>query len=373
LIDAPDLNARVADLLFDLSAVQSSKFRKSAYQGAAEAMLGLDAQIDALRTADGSLPKIPAIGPSSLRIVEEVMQSGGSPTAERAIADSSKAADVSARREHGMLGLSRARVRDVLADRDLDGPTTADYHGDFQMHSDWSDGRTTLEEMAAACADRGYLFSAITDHSLGPPIPRGLSPETMPKQREALAAINRKFAGRFRYLAGIEANIRPDGSLDVSPEDRAALDIVVASPHAKLRLAEDQTARMVTAVSSPGVHILGHPRGRVWGARTGIRADWDAVFGAAAKHQVAVELDGDPKRQDLDYAMAERALVAGCLFALDSDAHSPDQLPYSDFALAHARLAGIPRERIINCWTLEELLEWSKKRRANLFRRTTVI
>ena len=150
----------------------------------------------------------------------------------------------------------------MLADPRYDTVTPADYHGDFQMHSDWSDGHTTLEVMAKACVDRGYRFSAITDHSLGPPIPRGLSPEDMPRQREALARINKRYEGRFRYLAGIEANIRPDGSLDVEPLDRKFIEIVVASPHAKLRLAQDQTARMIAAVSAPGVHILGHPRGR---------------------------------------------------------------------------------------------------------------
>jgi putative hydrolase len=362
MTSAPDLNARIAGVLFDLASIQSSKFRRSAYHGAGEAILGLDAQLDTLRASDGKLPRIPSVGPSSLRIVEEVLATGTSATADRAIAESPKSAEVTERHERGMHGLSLARVREILADTTLDGPTVADHHGDFQMHSDWSDGRTTLEVMAKACVDRGYRFSAITDHSLGTPIPRGLTSETMPQQREALARINKQYEGRFRYLAGIEANIRADGSLDVEPNDRKSLEIVVASPHAKLRLAEDQTARMIAAVSVSGVHILGHPRGRVWGARAGIRADWDAVFAAAATHKVAIEIDGDPRRQDLDYVLAERALKAGCLFALDSDAHHPDQLPYSEFAIAHARLAGIPRDRIINCWELQRLLDWSRSR-----------
>jgi putative hydrolase len=360
--ETSDLNARIASALLDMSAIQTGKFKKSAYQGAADAILGLDAQLDTMREPDGSLPKIPLVGSSSLRIIEEVLQTGESSTVEKAVAESSKAAEVLDRRERGMHGLSRARVREVLADPTLKGPATADYHGDFQMHSDWSDGRTTLDEMARACADRGYLFSAITDHSLGPPIPRGLSSEGIAKQREALAQINKTFGSRFRYLAGIEANVNIDGDLDVAPADRASLDIVVASPHAKLRLMTDQTKRMVATVSRPGVHILGHPRGRVWGARAGIRADWDAVFEVAAKKKVAIELDGDPRRQDLDFELAKRALDAGCLFALDSDGHAPEELAYSDFAIAHARLAGIPRERIVNCWTLEKLLDWSKSK-----------
>lgn len=360
---APDINARAAGLLFDLASVQVSKFRIGAYQRAAEAVLLLDEPLDVLRAADGTLPKIPFVGDSSLKIIQEVLATGESATAERAIAESKKAAEVHERRAKGMLGMSRARVRAVLADDGLDGPSVSDYHGDFHMHSDWSDGRTTIDEMAAACIARGYRFSALTDHSLGPPIPRGLASETIPKQRAALAAVNKRLGGTFQFLAGIEANIRPDGTLDVTPEDRETLDIVIASPHAKLRIPDDQTQRMIDAVSAPAVHILGHPRGRVWGTRSGIRVDWDSVFAVAAKHHVAIELDGDPKRQDLDYEMAERAMAAGCLFSLDSDAHAPDELPYSDFALAHARLAGIPAERIVNCWTLERLMEWSRKRR----------
>ena len=119
---------------------------------------------------------------------------------------------------------------------------------------------------------------------------------------------------------------------------------------------------MLRAVRTPGVHILAHPRGRMGGTRAGVLADWDRVFATAVKANVAVELDGSPARQDLDYVLAERALAAGCLFALDSDAHRTAELPYVDFAIAHARLAGIPAARIINCWPLEKLLTWLRDR-----------
>jgi histidinol phosphatase-like PHP family hydrolase len=131
-----------------------------------------------------------------------------------------------------------------------------------------------------------------------------------------------------------------------------------------LRRGEDQTARLLTAVATPGVHVLAHPRGRITGSRAGVVADWDAVFAAAVEHGVAVEIDGDPARQDLDFTMAARALAAGCLFALDSDAHTTSQLAYSETAIAHARLAGIPPERIVNCWTTGRLLAWLQQRRA---------
>ena len=115
---------------------------------------------------------------------------------------------------------------------------------------------------------------------------------------------------------------------------------------------------MLAAIENPAVRILAHPRGRITGSRAGVIADWDAVFARAATLGVAIEIDGDPARQDLDHHVARRALEAGCLFALDSDAHTTDQLWYADTALAHARLADIPGDRIVNCWPLDRLLTW---------------
>jgi histidinol phosphatase-like PHP family hydrolase len=115
---------------------------------------------------------------------------------------------------------------------------------------------------------------------------------------------------------------------------------------------------MLTAVAHPAVRILAHPRGRITGSRAGVVAQWNVVFAAAAERGVAVELDGDPARQDLDYALAAEALDAQCLFALDSDAHTTGQLAYAETAIAQARLAGIPPDRIVNCWPLDRLLAW---------------
>ena len=119
---------------------------------------------------------------------------------------------------------------------------------------------------------------------------------------------------------------------------------------------------MVNAVKTRGVHILGHPRGRKYGARPGVTADWDKVFKAAKRSGVAIEIDGDPSRQDLDYDLARGAVAAGCTFALDSDAHSTAELRYAETAIAHARLAGVPPDRIINCWPVERLLAWARER-----------
>jgi histidinol phosphatase-like PHP family hydrolase len=160
-------------------------------------------------------------------------------------------------------------------------------------------------------------------------------------------------------LKGIEANILADGRVDMTAKELRTLEIVVASPHSKLRSSDDQTARMLAAVTTPGVHVLGHPRGRMFGSRPGVNADWDQVFATAARAGVAIEIDGDPSRQDIDYSLARRAIKSGCLFAVDSDAHAVSQFDFTDIALAHARLAGVPRARVINCWELDQLLEWA--------------
>src|SRR6185503_4776672 len=157
---------------------------------------------------------------------------------------------------------------------------------------------------------------------------------------------------------GVEANIGSDGTLDLAADEAAQFELVLAAPHSRLRKSEDQTDRLLTAVRTPHVHVLAHPRGRIAGSRGGVIARWDEVFAEAAQYGVAIEIDGDPARQDLDHTLATQALAAGCLFALDSDAHTTDQLSYADTALAHARLAGIPADRIVNCWPLERLLSW---------------
>jgi histidinol phosphatase-like PHP family hydrolase len=226
------------------------------------------------------------------------------------------------------------------------------------MHSEWSDGNATLAEIAAACQARGYAYAAVTDHSHGLKIAGGMSMQEAADQKRAIAEVNAASEGRFRLLQGIEANIGMDGTLDLTDDEAATFELILAAPHSRLRRAEDQTARMLKAIEHPSVRILAHPRGRITGSRAGVIADWDTVFAAAARRGVAIEIDGDPARQDVDHCLAGQALAAGCLFALDSDAHTTGQLAYADTALAHARLAGIPPERIVNCWALDRLLGW---------------
>jgi len=182
------------------------------------------------------------------------------------------------------------------------------------------------------------------------------------QQHAAIDALNQQYAGRFRLFKGIEANIRADGTIDMESHELRQFGFVVASPHSLLRKSVDQTARMVGAVSQPGVAILGHPMGRKYNIRPGVTADWDQVFDVAAARGVAIEIDGSFDRQDVPYALAARALAKGCLFALDSDAHAHPELTFADIAIAHARLAGIPTDRIINYWPEKKLVRWMKER-----------
>ena len=355
---AADVNALIGGYLRDLAFAQSSQQKMFGYKRAAAAIFSLDTPLTELIDPDGSLPRIPGIGPGSTRVIREILETGASPIVEEAVNRSERRADIQRRRELRRHFLSRAAVRRALADATLEGPSLAQYRGDLQMHSEWSDGSPTVQSIADACLARGYQYAAVTDHSYGLKIAGGMSMADAAAQRRAIDEVNARHGGRFRLLQGIEANIDATGHLDLTAEDAAAFEVVLAAPHSRLRKNEDQTERMLTALQQPGVRILAHPRGRISGSRAGVIANWNAVFEAAAARGVAIEIDGDPARQDLDYTLARQALACDCLFALDSDAHTTSQLAYAETALAHARLAGIPADRIVNSWPLERLLTW---------------
>ena len=357
-----DVNSVVAGWLRDLAFVQKSPQSRWGYKRAASAVMRLDVPIDTLLNEDGTLQKIPSVGPASTRVILEVLATGTSALVDQAVDASPHRADVLRRRGLRSHFLSRAAALAAMqTDKPL-APSLVDYRADLQMHSDWSDGSQTLADIIETGLSRGYSHSAVTDHSYGLPIAGGLPMARVVQQHAEIDALNAKYAGRFRLLKGIEANIRADGSVDMTPGELAQFEVVVAAPHSALRSAKDQTARMIAAVQTPGVHILGHPRGRMYGSRPGVSADWEHVFMAAARFGVAIELDGDPARQDLDYDLAQRAVASGCLFAIDSDAHATDQWWYAETGLAHARIAGVPRSRVINCWPLARLLDWAQSR-----------
>jgi putative hydrolase len=357
-----DVNGTIAALLRDLATVQSSQQRRWGYKRAAAAIRALEHPVQTYVEQNGSLRKIQHIGPSSARVVLEVLETGGSPTVEQAIDASGKRAGIEKSRALRANFLTRSQVLAALGEATPGRVTLREYRGDLQMHSVWSDGSQTLEDIVTNGIDRGYQYCAITDHSYGLPIAGGLSMAALAEQHAEIDRLNVRYRGRFRLIKGIEANIRPDGTLDMAADELVRLEIVLAAPHAALRSPDDQTERMLGAVRTPGVHILGHPRGRMYGSRPGVTANWAAVFEEAARSGVAVEIDGDPARQDVDHELARLAIDAGCVFALDSDAHGVADLEFAETAIAHARLAGIPSDRVINCWPVGRLLDWAVRR-----------
>jgi histidinol phosphatase-like PHP family hydrolase len=221
-------------------------------------------------------------------VILEVLQHGHSPTVERAVEQSGKRAEIDLARSLRRNFLSRARALRILGDTSLTGPSRATYRGDLQMHSVWSDGSQTLDEIVAAGRERGYEYCGLTDHSHGLKIARGASMAELRQQHADIASVNAEQRGAFRLIKGVEANILADGSIDVPPEERGEFELVLAAPHSGLRSTADQTARMITAVRAPGVHVLAHPRGRMYGRRAGVQGDWPAVFAAAAAANVAI-------------------------------------------------------------------------------------
>ena len=228
--------------------------------------------------------------------------------------------------------------------------------GDLHSHTNWSDGGSTVYEMARAAQARGYSYLAITDHSPRIRVVNGLGPERLHAQAEEIRRAMERLPG-MTILRGIEVDILENGSLDLPDQTLAELDVVVASPHVKLKMErEAMTERMLRAVENPHVDIVGHPTGRRLGARPGADYDFELVFKSAARHRTALEIDCDPARMDLSPELARLAAACGCRLSLDSDAHAPDQFAYVDSGAWMARQAGIGPELLLNCLDLPDLL-----------------
>ena len=359
-----DRNIIAAGLLHDLAILQSSERSSFGYKRAAKAIAaGIDRSVVDL-IAEGLLRDVPFVGAASERIVTELVRAGASGSVERAVDASAKRTDVQKRRKYRRAYLSRHAMR--LA---LDAPlpasivSTKNYLGDLQMHSTWSDGGESIADLAEGAETLSWTRIGITDHSYGLPIARGMSMESAARQHQEIDALNERLNGRVRVYKGVEANILADGALDLSEDERRIFEYVIASPHSQLRKDVDQTPRMLAAVTLPGVAILGHPQGRMYNSRPGISADWVKIFREAAKRDVAIEIDGNWHRQDVDYELAALALDEGCIFALDSDAHSIAEFPFTDYAIAHARIAQIPADRVVNCWEEKKFDAWLEERR----------
>jgi putative hydrolase len=231
----------------------------------------------------------------------------------------------------------------------------ADYKGDIHSHSKWSDGRATMLEMARGAEALGYRYLGVTDHSPRIKVVNGLDANRLLAQSKEMAEVQAQVPG-VALLQGIEVDILEDGSLDLPDMVLELLDVVIASPHVKLRQEPGaMTERMLRAVSHPHVDVIGHPTGRRPGSREGATYDYELVFQEAARHHVALEIDCDPARMDLSPEMARLALECGCHFSLDADAHAPAEFAYVPMGMWMARRAGIPEEKILNFRPLEGL------------------
>jgi putative hydrolase len=233
--------------------------------------------------------------------------------------------------------------------------------GDCHTHSDWSDGGSPIREMAETARDLGHDYLVLTDHSARLTVAHGLDRERLLRQLDVVAEVGEELAP-FRLLTGMEVDILEDGGLDADDDILARLDVVVASVHSKLRMGPaDMTARMVTAIASPHVDILGHCTGRIVVGRGRPESTFDAdmVFAACAKTGTAVEINCRPERLDPPRRLLASALEWGCTFSVDTDAHAPGQLDWQQYGCARAVEIGVPAERVVNSWPVDRLLDWS--------------
>jgi histidinol phosphatase-like PHP family hydrolase len=236
-------------------------------------------------------------------------------------------------------------------------------HGDLQTHSTDSDGKLPLEEMADAARARGRTFVAATDHSKSLTIAHGQDEDDLLAQGRRIDALNGALAAHgegFRVLRSIEMDVFEDGSGDMDPAALRSLDLVLGAFHSKLRIPDDQTERYLATLRNPAIHVLAHPRGRMFGRRSGIRADLRRVFAEAASTGKALEIDANARRQDLDLDSVRLAVAEGVpWFSIGSDAHDARELDFLPIGLAIAAAGGVARERILNYLAVDAVTAWA--------------
>ncbi len=241
----------------------------------------------------------------------------------------------------------------------------ADIRGDLHVHSDWSDGNMNLEELAMSMREMGYRYMAVTDHSKGLGVARGLNEERILAQRAAIDSLNRKLKGA-RLLAGVEINIRSDGSLDFDEEVLKTFDIVVASVHSGFKQSKAQiTGRIVKAMKNPYVSVIGHPSGRLLGEREAYEVDMEEVLAAAAETGTAIEINAYPLRLDLAEPYIRTAREKGVTLAVGTDSHNRGQFANMRYGVAIARRGWLRKTDVLNTLGLKELLSrlGSKRRK----------
>lgn len=251
-------------------------------------------------------------------------------------------------------------VEDYSEEMDL--ISLEDIKGDLHMHSTWSDGAHSIEEMIAACRSRGYKYMAITDHSHYLKVANGLTPERLRKQKEEIKRLNEKFDD-ITILSGVEMDILPDGSLDYDDELLGELDIVIASIHSSFSHPKEKIMeRLKNALLNAHVDIIAHPTGRLIGRREGYDVDIDMLIQLAKETNTALELNANPNRLDLSYEHIRKAQDAGVKIVINTDAHKIDTLAHMDIGVSAAKKGWIRKSSVLNALETKDLLQFLHNR-----------
>jgi DNA polymerase (family 10) len=244
--------------------------------------------------------------------------------------------------------------------------TRKDIRGVLHAHTTESDGADTLQDMAQAAKRRGYAYLGLTDHSQTAHYAGGLKADEVLAQQKQIEKLNNKLGAQFRVFKGIESDILPDGSLDYSEVILNSFDLIIASVHSQFRMSKgEQTERIIKAVSDPRTTVLGHVTGRQLLRRPGYEVDMERILQACAQHGVAIEINANPWRLDLDWRWCARGLELGCLFSINPDAHSTEEIDNIQWGVLMARKGAVPKDRVLNTMSLAQFEAHLERRKEN--------